>query len=92
MDFDRFLDQAWTDHAEQPAAVAERLAEPGLALLQQEDQVPPLAALALHVHGQHLARCCVEVQPRRNQRQHREGQRQSQQQQTNGGIDAGQHK
>lgn len=56
MDFDRFLDQAWTDHAEQPAAVAERLAEPGLALLQQEDQVPPLAALALHVHGQHLAR------------------------------------
>jgi hypothetical protein len=56
MDFDSFLDQAWTDHAEQPAAVAERLTDPGLALLQQEDQVTPLAALALHVHGQHLAR------------------------------------
>jgi len=56
MDFDSFLDQAWTDHAEQPAAVAERLADPGLALLQQEDQVVPLASLAQHVHGQHLGR------------------------------------
>lgn len=56
MDFDNFLDQAWTDHAEHAAAVAERLVDPGLALLQQEDQVLPLAALALHVHGQHLGR------------------------------------
>lgn len=56
MDFDSFLDQAWTDHAEHAAAVAERLAEPGLALLQQEDHVLPLAFLAQHVHGQHLGR------------------------------------
>ncbi|MDO9115041.1 MAG: hypothetical protein Q7U63_14770 [Polaromonas sp.] len=56
MDFDSFLDRAWTDHAEQAAAVAERLIDPGLALLHQEDQVLPLAALALHVHGQHLGR------------------------------------
>ncbi len=56
MDFDSFLDQAWTDHAEHAAAVAERLADPGLALLQQEDQVLPLAFLAQHVHGQHLGR------------------------------------
>lgn len=56
MDFDRFLDQAWTDHAEHAAAVAERLADPGLALLQQEAQVVPLAFLAQHVHGQHLGR------------------------------------
>ena len=56
MDFDSFLDQAWTDHAEQAAAVAERLAEPGLTLLQQEDQIVPLAFLAQHVHGQHLGR------------------------------------
>lgn len=54
MDFDRFIDQAWTDHAEQPAAVAGRLAEAGLALLRDESQIVPLAALALHVHGQHL--------------------------------------
>ncbi len=56
MDFDSFLDQAWTDHAEQAATVAERLLDPGLALLQQEDQVLPLAFLAQHVHGQHLGR------------------------------------
>lgn len=56
MDFDTFLDQAWTDHAGHPAAVAERLADPGLALLQQEEQVVPLAFLAQHVHGQHLGR------------------------------------
>lgn len=56
MDFDSFLDQAWTDHAEHPAAVAERLVEPGLTLLQQEAQVLPLAFLAHHVHGQHLGR------------------------------------
>jgi hypothetical protein len=56
MDFDSFLDQAWTDHAEHAAAVAERLAEPGQALLQKEDQVVALAHLAQHVHGQHLGR------------------------------------
>jgi hypothetical protein len=56
MDFDSFLDQAWTDHAEQATDVAERLSDPGLALLQQEDQVVPLAFLAQHVHGQHLGR------------------------------------
>ncbi len=56
MDFDSFLDQAWNDHAEQPAAVAERLAGTGLALLQQESQVQQLAALAQHVHGEHLGR------------------------------------
>lgn len=54
MDFDAFLDQAWADHAAQPAAVAERLATQGLALLQQESQVGALASLALHVQGQHL--------------------------------------
>lgn len=56
MDFDSFLDRAWTDHAEHAAAVAERLAGAGLGLLRQEDQVLPLAALGQHVHGQHLGR------------------------------------
>jgi len=56
MDFDRFLNQAWTDHAEHAAAVAARLADTGLALLQQVDQVASLAFLAHHVHGQHLGR------------------------------------
>ena len=56
MDFDTFLDQAWTDHADQPEAVATRLSEVGLGLLQQPEQVASLAALAVHVHGQHLGR------------------------------------
>ncbi|MDP2006901.1 MAG: hypothetical protein Q8K45_14585 [Rubrivivax sp.] len=54
MDFDSFLDQAWTDHAEHAAAVAARLADPGVGLLAQEEQVAQLAGLAHHVHGQHL--------------------------------------
>lgn len=57
MDFNSFLELAWTEHAGQPAAVAERLASPTtLALLQDETQLRSLAALAQHVHGAHLAR------------------------------------
>lgn len=56
MDFDTFLNQAWTEHAEQAEAVAERVATQGLALLQQPAQVLPLAQLAQHVHGAHLGR------------------------------------
>lgn len=56
MDFDSFLDQAWNEHATQPEAVAARLAGPGLALVQDERQLGELAALAQHVHGQHLGR------------------------------------
>jgi hypothetical protein len=56
MDFDSFLDQAWNDHPTQAAEVAERLASPGLALVQDERQLGELAALAQHVHGQHLGR------------------------------------
>jgi hypothetical protein len=54
VDFDTFIDQAWTDHADRPEAVATRLSEVGLGLLQQPEQVASLAALAVHVHGQHL--------------------------------------
>lgn len=54
MEFDPFLDQAWTDHADDAAAVAARLITPGLGLLHQEDQVLPLAQLAQHLHGAHL--------------------------------------
>jgi hypothetical protein len=56
MDFDSFLDQAWTDHADHTAAVAQRLVDTGLGLLQKQDQVGSLAFLAQHVHGQHLGR------------------------------------
>lgn len=51
--FDNFVDQAWSDHAEQPAAVAARLTE-GLRLVKGDDDVSRLAMLAHHVLGEHL--------------------------------------
>lgn len=50
---DTFVDQAWSDHAEQPAAVAARLPE-GLLLVESDDHVSRLAMLAHHVLGEHL--------------------------------------
>jgi hypothetical protein len=52
---DTFLDQAWNDHANHAAAVAMRLPE-GLPLVQDDDGVMRLAALAHHVLGEHLGR------------------------------------
>ena len=53
MDFGTFIDQAWHDHAADPRAVAQRLAD-GLALAADEAQIAQLANLAHHVHGEHL--------------------------------------
>jgi len=50
---DTFLERAWSDHAEQPAAVAARLSE-GLGLAGSDDEVSRLAMLAHHVLGEHL--------------------------------------
>jgi hypothetical protein len=55
MDFDTFIDQAWTDHATDPAAVATRLPQ-ALAAVASAGQLGALAHLAQHVHGAHLAR------------------------------------
>jgi hypothetical protein len=52
---DNFLEQAWSDHGEHAAAVAARLPE-GLPLVQDDDGVLRLAALAHHVLGEHLGR------------------------------------
>ncbi|MFO1217223.1 MAG: hypothetical protein U1E89_02455 [Burkholderiaceae bacterium] len=52
---DSFLEQAWTDHAEHAAAVAARLPD-ALPLVQDDDGVMRLAALAHHVWGEHLKR------------------------------------
>ena len=54
MDFDSFIDQAWTDHATDAAAVAARLQAEGLPLLTAAAQIPRFAHLAAHVHGDHL--------------------------------------
>jgi hypothetical protein len=56
MDFDGFLNQAWSDHADDAAAVAGRLAEQGPGLLSDEAQIAPLANLVHHVYGEHLGR------------------------------------
>ncbi len=55
MSFAAFLETAWNDHADQPDAVAARLA---LALERVEAvaDIPPLARLITHVYGEHLAR------------------------------------
>lgn len=54
MDFNTFLDQAWTDHATDSPAVAGRLQAQGLALVTEEDHLLPMAHLAHHVWGEHL--------------------------------------
>ena len=56
MDFDRFIDQAWTEHATDPAAVAARLQGEGLLQLTDAARIPPFAHLAHHVFGEHLGR------------------------------------
>jgi hypothetical protein len=56
MDFEGFLNQCWDEHATHTAAVAERLARQGPALVTEEAQIAPLAHLVHHVHGEHLGR------------------------------------
>ena len=56
MDFDRFLSQAWDEHAADAAGVAERLDTLGPGLVGEEAQLVPLAHLVHHVYGEHLGR------------------------------------
>lgn len=55
MDIDRFIDQAWDEHADAPEAVAARLA-PAAARVHTPAQATAFAALAAHVLGEHLGR------------------------------------
>jgi len=55
MDFDSFLQRAWTDHADAPEDVAGRLAG-ALTLVERPGQAARLAALVVHVAGEHLGR------------------------------------
>ncbi len=55
MDFDAFIDQAWTDHASDSASVAARLPL-AMAAVTSAQQLAQLAHLGQHVHGSHLAR------------------------------------
>jgi tetratricopeptide (TPR) repeat protein len=53
MEFDAFLNQAWSDHGEHPREVADRLLA-SLELVVQSDEIPRFAQLAAHVFGEHL--------------------------------------
>ena len=56
MDYDSFLDTAWTDHATDAAAVAERISSQAMAFITEDSRVIPVAHLAHHVFGEHLGR------------------------------------
>ncbi len=55
MNFDAFLNQAWTDHAQSAQAVANRLNE-GSALIEKSEQLIALGNLATHIFGEHLGK------------------------------------
>lgn len=54
MDFDAFINTAWSDHGDHPAEVAERLAASAHVLTAAE-HIPRFAALVTHVFGEHLS-------------------------------------
>ncbi len=53
MTFDAFLATAWSDHADRPQEVADRMAA-SLHVMQSAAQIAPFANLLTHVHGEHL--------------------------------------
>jgi hypothetical protein len=54
-DFDTFLESAWNDHADQPQAVAERLAG-AWPMITTSTHIAPFARIVAHVYGEHLGR------------------------------------
>lgn len=53
MDFDTWIDDAWSRHADDPGRAAQSLAE-GAARVTAETQLVALIGFAHHVHGEHL--------------------------------------
>jgi hypothetical protein len=53
MTFDAFIQTAWSDHADRPEEVADRLAA-ALDQVQAPEQIIPFARIATHVFGEHL--------------------------------------
>ena len=53
MTLDAFLETAWSEHADHPQDVADRL-QASQHLVQLPDHVPPYARLVTHVFGEHL--------------------------------------
>jgi hypothetical protein len=55
MTFDEFVAKGWQDHADDAAGVFARLPD-GIALVTDAKHLPALAALIVHVAGEHLGR------------------------------------
>jgi len=53
MNFDAFLETAWSDHGDRPQEVADQLAS-SLHLVEAPEHIPPFARLLTHVYGEHL--------------------------------------
>ncbi|MFO1303148.1 MAG: hypothetical protein U1F54_05410 [Burkholderiales bacterium] len=56
MTFDEMLEQAWNDHADNAAAVADRLVAAAPTIAHAE-QLAPFARIVTHVYGEHLGEC-----------------------------------
>jgi len=56
VEFDAFLNQAWHDHADDPAGVAARLQSEAAARVTADAQLARLVSLVHHVWGEHLGR------------------------------------
>ncbi len=56
MTFDEMLEQAWNDHADHAAAVADRLVA-AAATITSAEQLAPFARIVTHVFGEHLGDC-----------------------------------
>ena len=54
MDFDKYLNEAWSAHATNAAAVAAGFAQ-GYALIAEPSHITQFAHLIVHVYGEHLA-------------------------------------
>jgi len=53
MTYDAFLETAWSDHADRPEEVADRLAA-SLSFVSSPEHIPSFAHLVTHVFGEHL--------------------------------------
>jgi phenylpyruvate tautomerase PptA (4-oxalocrotonate tautomerase family) len=55
MNFETYIDQAWTDHANQTEKVAKEFPS-AIQFIKTNEQIAQLAALVTHVMGEHLGR------------------------------------
>lgn len=55
MNFENFLNQAWSDHATKTEEVAARFPQ-GIDMIEKDAEIPQLARLITHVMGEHLGK------------------------------------